>query len=182
MLHTERLTLRGWREDDAEAYAAIHAEPEVAYWLGGRLTLAQALASFGTLKRRVDEDGWGMLAVERKEDGALLGVAGLQPIAEDMPPAPGFEASWRLAPAAWGQGYITEAMRAVLADAFQRHALPEIVSFTAASNTRSQAVMARLGFVRDPNGDFDHPRLAAQHSLRPHVVYRLRRHSDERRA
>jgi RimJ/RimL family protein N-acetyltransferase len=41
-------------------------------------------------------------------------------------------------------------MRAVLADAFQRHALPEIVSFTAASNTRSQAVMARLGFVRDP--------------------------------
>jgi ribosomal-protein-alanine N-acetyltransferase len=73
MLHTERLTLRGWREDDAEAYAAIHAEPEVAYWLGGRLTLAQALASFGTLKRRVDEDGWGMLAVERKETAPCSG-------------------------------------------------------------------------------------------------------------
>ena len=79
-----------------------------------------------------------------------------------------------MAPAAWGRGYMTEAMKALLADGFARHAWPEVVSMTAASNRRSQQVMRRLGFQRDPAADFDHPRLPDGHSMRPHVVYRLR--------
>jgi hypothetical protein len=35
--------------------------------------------------------------------------------------------------------------------------------------------MERLGMLRDPDGDFDHPRLPAGHPLRRHVLYRLRR-------
>jgi ribosomal-protein-alanine N-acetyltransferase len=33
--------------------------------------------------------------------------------------------------------------------------------------------MERLGFVRSPALDFDHPALAADHPLRAHVVYAL---------
>lgn len=173
-LETERLRLRAWRDDDADGYVALHGDPRVAYWLGGRMTPEQALASMDQLRRRLAELGWGMWAVERKEDEVLLGVCGLQPIADDVPLPAGVEASWRLSTAAWGRGYCTEAMQAVLADADTR-GQQEILSFTAASNSRSQAVMTRLGFERDPASDFEHPRLPPGHSLRPHVVYRRRR-------
>lgn len=172
MLETTRLTLRRWEEDDLDAYVALHADPHVAYWLGGRLTPEQAQTSLARNLQGLEERGWGMFALERREDGALLGLAGLQPIAPEIPVGPGVEASWRLSTAAWGKGYCTEAMRAILADA-PRHGHVEIVSFTASSNTRSQAVMNRLGFQRDESSDFEHPNLPDGHSLRPHVVYRL---------
>jgi RimJ/RimL family protein N-acetyltransferase len=173
MLETQRLLLRGWDEDDLDAYVALHADPHVAYWLGGRLTPEEAQASLERNKARLAEQGWGMYAIERKEDGALMGLAGLQPIAPEIPCGPGVEASWRLAPAFWRHGYCTEAMQAILADASQRGEL-EIVSFTATTNTRSQAVMTRLGFERDAGSDFEHPNLPEGHTLRPHVVYRLK--------
>ena len=52
--------------------------------------------------------------------------------------------------------------------------LPEVVSFTVPQNRRSRAVMERLGMLRDPDGEFDHPRLPEGHPLRRHVLYRLR--------
>ncbi len=52
--------------------------------------------------------------------------------------------------------------------------LDEIVAFTTTLNTRSQAVMERIGMVRDPEGDFDHPRLPEGSPLRRHVLYRVR--------
>jgi RimJ/RimL family protein N-acetyltransferase len=36
-LTTDRLTLRGWRADDLDAYAAIAADPEVMRFMGGPL-------------------------------------------------------------------------------------------------------------------------------------------------
>jgi RimJ/RimL family protein N-acetyltransferase len=61
----------------------------------------------------------------------------------------------------------------VLTDGFTRIDLDEIVSFTAAINERSQRVMQRLGMTFA--GTFEHPRLAAGHPLRPHVLYRISR-------
>jgi ribosomal-protein-alanine N-acetyltransferase len=84
------------------------------------------------------------------------------------------EVGWRLVRTAWGHGFATEAARAAIDDGFSRVGLPEIVSFTARSNLRSQAVMERLGMERDENRDFDHPKLAPDHPLRPHVVYATR--------
>ena len=172
MLQTKRLTLRAWRDDDVENYAALHADPHVAYWLGGRLSPEEAEERLRTMRAGLEERGWGMWAVERTEDGSWLGTVGLDPVREDLPVHPAIEASWRMAPSYWGRGYATEAMRAVLADAVARGET-EIVSFTAATNTRSQAVMTRLGFKRDASSDFDHPRLPQGHTLRRHVVYRL---------
>lgn len=55
--------------------------------------------------------------------------------------------------------------------------LEEIVSFTVPQNERSWRVMERIGLVRDPAGDFDHPRVdpVAYPQLVRHVFYRLRR-------
>ena len=75
----------------------------------------------------------------------------------------------------WGQGYATEAAAAALEDGFGRLGLDEIVAYTTPVNHRSRAVMARLGMSRDPDEDFDHPRVPETHPLRRHVLYRLSR-------
>ncbi|MCY1251648.1 hypothetical protein D9M72_654370 [compost metagenome] len=47
-----------------------------------------------------------------------------------------------------------------------------MVSFAIAANSRSTAVMQRLGMHRDASRDFDHPRVPAdQPALVPHVLY-----------
>jgi RimJ/RimL family protein N-acetyltransferase len=53
--------------------------------------------------------------------------------------------------------------------------LPEIVSFTAVINQRSQRVMQRLGMRQYQAEAFDHPALPEGDRLRRHVLYRLSR-------
>ena len=72
----------------------------------------------------------------------------------------------------WHRGYATEAAREALRFGFERLALDEIVSFTALTNTPSQAVMQRIGMV-DSGEDFDHPALPEGSPLRRHCLYRL---------
>lgn len=72
---------------------------------------------------------------------------------------------------AWGHGYATGAGRLALRFAFQQAGLDSIVSFTAVINTRSVAVMKRLGLRYE--GAFDHPRVPEGHALRPHMLYRI---------
>ena len=85
------------------------------------------------------------------------------------------EVGWRLASSHWGNGYATEAAREALRFGFTNVGLEEIVSFTVPQNIRSRRVMERIGLVRDPAGDFDHPRVdpVAYPHLVPHVFYRL---------
>lgn len=87
---------------------------------------------------------------------------------------PCVEIGWRLARDVWGQGYATEAARAVLDHAFAALALDEVVSLTVLANLPSRAVMERIGMTRSPADDFDHPRLPPGHVLRRHVLYRKR--------
>ena len=128
-----------------------------------------------TLRRmaaEIAERGWGWWAIEERATGRLLGMAGLDPV-DDGLPFHGIEAGWRLAREAWGQGYATEAGRAVLGYGFESLGLPEILAVTAAGNVRSQAVMRRLGMTHDPADDFDDPTVPPG-PLRRSVLYRLR--------
>jgi RimJ/RimL family protein N-acetyltransferase len=171
MIDTPRLILRTWRDADREPYAAMMADPEVGYWLGATLTADQANAQIDRFNEGSGERGPGFLAIERRGDGAFLGAACLREVPADHPLAGEVEVGWRLARSAWGAGYATEAARALIAEGFGTLGCAEIVSFTAVSNVRSRAVMERLGFLRQPQRDFDHPALADGHPLRRHVVY-----------
>lgn len=175
MIETERLILRPWREADREPYAAIMVDPEVGKWLGGPFTRRQSHERVARFTASLAETGVGRLAVERKSDRRLIGHCGLAHT-PDTPPVPaGIEIGWALAPDAWGSGFAAEAARAVIADGFARDEVAEILAFTGATNLRSRAVMRRLGMARGTDRDFDHPALPADHPLRRHVVYALRR-------
>ena len=110
-----------------------------------------------------------------REGRGFIGFTGLAGVTFEAHFTPAVEIGWRLARAAWGHGYATEAARAAAAFAFGTLGLDELVSFTTAGNERSRAVMRRLGMTHDPADDFDHPALAAGDPLRRHVLYRLPR-------
>ncbi|PCE32836.1 GNAT family N-acetyltransferase [Burkholderia ubonensis subsp. mesacidophila] len=179
---TERLTLRRWRPDDADAFAAMHADAEVTAWLArGPMTVADARADIDRFDVHFDAHGFGLLAVERKVDRVLIGLCGLhQENRDGHPLAPCVEIAWRQARAAWGRGYMSEAASAALADGFQRIGLTDIFAWTADANHRSQRLMQRIGMQRQPMLDFDHPALADGHPLRRHVVYVARPHATSR--
>jgi RimJ/RimL family protein N-acetyltransferase len=175
VLETDRLLLRPWRAADRAAFAAMNADPEVMAHFDRRLTRSESDGLMARLQDRLGQDGIGFCAVERKADRALVGMAGLARARFDAAVCPCVEVGWRLARAEWGQGYATEAGAAWLAHGFERLGLVEIVAFVVPANRRSQAVMRRLGMVRDPARDFEHPALPEGHRLRPHWLFAAKR-------
>ncbi len=171
MIETDRLILRPAVEADRPAVAAMNADPKVGYWLGGVRDAAASDLFLARCADHIARHGFGFWAVERKADGQVIGMTGLWHAPDNLPEAGKVEVGWRFAADAWGQGYATEAARAALAYGFTVLNLAEIVAWTARPNLASQAVMRRIGMVPVPERDFDHPVLAADDPLRPHVVF-----------
>ena len=172
---TSRLILRHWREEDRQPWAELGADPEVMQHFPKTLTREESDAFVDGVGAALEERGWGLWSVEERETGRFLGFTGLNVPHFEARFTPAVEIGWRLRRDAWGSGFATEAARGVLTVAFDDLELPEVVSFTAVPNERSQAVMRRLGMTHDPAEDFDHPVLAEDSPLRRHVLYRLRR-------
>lgn len=175
MIETSRLILRLPGDRDRDALAAVNGDRRVGDWLAGTLDRAHSDALIDRDLAHFAQHGYGLWAVELRNGGDVIGLTGLAVLEPDMPPAPGVEIGWRLSPAAWGQGYASEAARAALAWGFANLDLKEIVAFTAQTNLRSQAVMRRIGMTADPARDFNHPRLASDHPLRRHVTWSIKR-------
>jgi RimJ/RimL family protein N-acetyltransferase len=152
-IETPRLRLRCWHEADREAFAAMHADPEVMHDHPNPFGRAESDLKFDRYAAAFRRYGICRWAVERW-DGAFLGYTGIMPLPPEHPLGPHREIGWRLLRSAWGNGYATEAAEAALADAFGRMGLNEVLAFTAADNLRSQGVMTRLRLQRDPSRDF----------------------------
>jgi RimJ/RimL family protein N-acetyltransferase len=172
-IETPRLLLRPWREDDLTPFAALNADPEVMRFFEEPLSCERSDAWARAIADAIDDQGWGLWALERRDTGEFIGFTGLQVPRHDLPCNPCVEVGWRLARSAWGQGFATEAGRASLGRGFGQLGLDEVVSLTAVANQPSRRVMERLGMTRDERGDFDHPAVAAGHPLRRHVLYRI---------
>ena len=142
-LETPRLLLRGWRGRDLAAHAEMSADPEVMRYLGSGKTVSQAeaLAEVAAHLGHWALRGYGQWALERKEDGASIGRAGLW----NPPGWPGVEVGWKLARDAWGKGYATEAGQAAIEWTWRTLDAPELISIIHQENTRSINVAERLG-------------------------------------
>ncbi|MBT2446212.1 GNAT family N-acetyltransferase [Streptomyces sp. ISL-43] len=172
-LSTPRLLLRPWQCSDLEAFAQLNADPTVMEHFPAPLDRPASDALAERLGEAVTREGWGLWAVEERATSAFIGFTGLGRTSFDAHFTPAVEIGWRLARSAWGQGYATEAAAAAVSFAFDTLALEELVSFTAAGNHRSRAVMERLHMTHDPRDDFDHPSLPTGHPLSRHALYRL---------
>lgn len=167
LVHTARLLLRPWRDEDMAGAAELSADPTVMEFLIPR-------PGWGERQRdHWHEHGFGQWVVEIPGTASFIGVVGLSRIAYQAHFTPAVEIAWRLARAYWGEGYASEAARAALGYGFGELALAEIVAVTTPANLRSRRVMERLGMTRRPRDDFDHPNVP-EGPLKRSVLYRLR--------
>jgi ribosomal-protein-alanine N-acetyltransferase len=174
-LHTERLVLRDWRDDDRAPFAALNDDPAVMEHFPSHLTREASDAMVDRITTFLHEHGWGLWAVEVAGTGEFVGFTGLSIPRFDAPFMPCVEVGWRLGRSAWGQGYATEAARASVAHGFGPLGLDEIVAMVVPANHRSQGVMRKLGMTRDEAADFDHPLIPEGSPVRRHRLYRIHR-------
>lgn len=173
MIRTKRLILRPWREEDFEPFALLNADPRVREYFPCLLNREESDASARLISDRIRRFDKGFWAAELIETGEFIGFIGLEEVLFTAPFTPAVEIGWRLAYAHWGKGYATEGALATLTYGFDRLRLEEIVAFTAPENLRSRHVMKKIGMHRDAQGDFDHPKIPADHPLRKCVLYRI---------
>jgi RimJ/RimL family protein N-acetyltransferase len=152
-IETPRIRLRCWQAADRDAFAAMNSHPEVMHDLGGPISRKQSDAKLDRFVAAFAERGFCRWLMESR-DGKFLGYAGVMPSGAGHPLGFHYDIGWRLVRRAWGFGYATEAATAALRDVFTRAGLTEVLSYTAAENVRSQAVMSRLGLNRAPSRDF----------------------------
>lgn len=144
-IETERLLLRPLAPEDAEPHITMMQDPAVAETLGpgGRpLPRPDLWRQFASYLGHWSIRGYGWFSVEDKATGEWLGRVGPW-----MPDGwPGLECGWTIRSNAWGKGYAPEAAIASIKWTFTRFPdLSRIISVIDPSNTKSQAVAAKIG-------------------------------------
>lgn len=143
-IETERLVLRGWREDDLDAFAEMMADAEVARFLSSHqrpLARAEAWRDLALFVGHWALRGYGLFAVQEKQTGTFVGRVGAwQPECWV-----GFELGWAIARPYWGRGYAYEAARAAGDWVLASFPLDRIVSLIHVDNEASQKLARRLG-------------------------------------
>lgn len=173
LLQTERLTLRNWREEDRDLFREINRDEKVMQFFPMRRSHAECDELMGRLQAMISTTGYGFFALADRQTDEPMGFCGISKV--DLPgvlPEGATEIGWRLATRFWGNGYVTEAARALLDFGFKERGLHEIYAFAVHDNHRSIAVMERLGMERLSGRDFDHPSVPDSHpQLKKHVLY-----------
>lgn len=172
-LETERLILRNWESDaDWDAFFAGTNTPGVMRWLNGIMDESTMAAQRARVEACAEDNGFCFWAVERKDDGAILGFCGLKRVNAEGAHNPGdMEIGWRFAEFAQGQGYAREAAERAMQAAFQDHGAPYVVALTVIQNEPSWRLMEKLGMERRADLDFIDPRWGPE--LQSTIVYAI---------
>jgi RimJ/RimL family protein N-acetyltransferase len=144
-LQTARLRLRPFREADADAVFALHSNPVVLrYWDSPAWTDPARATRFLDICEQMQQEGSGArLAIERAADAEFLGVCNLF---NWNPTHRSAKLGYVLDRLAWGQGFATEATRALLQWSFATLDLNRVQAETNTRNTASNRVLEKLGF------------------------------------
>ena len=145
-LHTQHLTLREVEATDVDAMFAWQVDPRYLEHYPVESTSRQdtldLVERFVAWKLERPRWRW-QLAIELRTSGELIGSCGVRRAAVDSPTA---DIGYELNPEHWGHGYVTEALRRIVAFTFDEVGLDELTARTADTNARSMRVLERLGF------------------------------------
>jgi [ribosomal protein S5]-alanine N-acetyltransferase len=146
MIETNRLLLREFTLDDAEAFYPLCADPAITRYIhdGGVTSVEQARE---ILRTRPIADyhnhGFGRLACVLKESGQVIGFAGLKYL-DDLKEV---DIGYRFLPPYWGKGLATEACRPVIRHGFDVLKLASIIGLVMPENVASVRVLEKLGLT-----------------------------------
>ena len=144
ILETDRLLLREYVEDDAEAFFKLNTDPEVVRFVPDKplLNVEQARQ---TLTDHPIADycryGFGRGACILKSTGEQIGFAGLKYLEE----LDEVDVAYRFMPVHWGQGLATEVALASVRYGFADLGLKQIIGLVMPENLASVRVLEKTG-------------------------------------
>ena len=146
-LETERLVLRKLSMDDLyDYYERIGSDGEVSKFMlwEPHQDIGETLETFEKTLTRYEEGRYYRWVAALKEDDRVIGTMSLLRFDEEESScsfAYMFAKDW------WGQGYATEAMKAVFSFAIEKMEIVKITADHLVGNEASGAVMRKLGMV-----------------------------------
>lgn len=151
-LKTDRLTLNALTEKDTEALFQHFSDPDVVkyYDLSAFTELAQAEKLIALFNKRFEEELGIRWAIRLQENNQFIGTCGFNSWKPAMKSA---VIGYDISKPYWGNGYVTEALRAVLNFAFLGGLpcgeLNRIQGDTVPGNDASETVLRKLGFKEE---------------------------------
>ena len=143
VLETERLILRGWREDDHAPFCKFWADEDAARYVGGTRTPMEVWRGITTQIGHFCLRGYCNFVVELKETGEPIGWTGpWKPYGW-----PDREIGWTTFPEHQGKGLAFEAAKASMAFAYNELGWSAPISLIDPQNKASQALAKKLGAV-----------------------------------
>jgi RimJ/RimL family protein N-acetyltransferase len=148
VIETPRLTIRKWDlARDLDDAVAIYGDPEVMRYIPcGALDKAQTERLVQRMIEKDKEQGCGIWPVVHKAEGRVIGECGVTQIPGHEPD---IEIAWIFNKDYHGQGYASEAGRAVMEFAFTELHIARLYALIDRFNPRSIAVANRLGMRYD---------------------------------
>jgi len=145
LLTTERLGFRAWSEDDLDLALGLWGDPQVTKLIDARGKLSEEqvrerLSQEITTERLHGVQYWPIFLLET---GEHVGCCGLRPYDE---PGGILELGFHVRSRHWGNGYATEAARAVMAHAFERLGVKALFAGHNPRNQASRHILTNLGF------------------------------------
>ena len=173
-LETPRLLLREFREEEWRLLAAIQCTAKARQFLLRGECSEQAAYNFVTgaiAHAELEPRVYYGLAVVHKESARLIGCAVAGQVALDIPDV---KIGWSLDESFWGQGYMTEAMRRLVAFGFDSAGFHSVLAYCFAANIASRRVMEKLGMQLQTPKAWQQRLLSVGHlERRPIVHYSL---------
>jgi ribosomal-protein-alanine N-acetyltransferase len=147
-LHTERLLLRPLTQVNAPDLYELRSDPRVMRYHSTTpwqsVELAHALIERD--QKAMVEGEYARFGIQRLGDGKFLGSCGLFNLDQQCRRA---EIGYELNFAAWGFGYVHEALMKLIAFGFTEMNLNRIEADVAPRNERSARCLERLGFQKE---------------------------------
>lgn len=146
ILETERLILRAWTREDAEALFEICRDSEVMLHIGNRKPYESVEDAVNFLNWAVSyqkKNGYCRWAVIEKSGGKIVGSCGFLRLKGDDK-----ELGYLFAREVWGKGFATEAAYACLRYGFEKLHFTKVIALTDVDHLASQKVLEKIGFTR----------------------------------
>ncbi|MBK9107643.1 MAG: GNAT family N-acetyltransferase [Saprospiraceae bacterium] len=151
-VETERFILREIVPTDIEGLYELDSDPEVHRYLGNEpVTDKDKLSNvIQLIRQQYIDNGIGRWAVVHKKTEEFVGWSGLKlerNLINDHQNY--YDLGYRIQRKYWGQGIASETAKATLNFGIEQLQLQEVFSIVHCDNLASQAVLNKLGFVKD---------------------------------
>ncbi|TWT13220.1 GNAT family N-acetyltransferase [Planomicrobium sp. CPCC 101079] len=145
-IQTARLLMRPYQDEDFDFLCSLFSDPEVVRFIGNGQTRNRDGAMeflYWIYRSYKTNPKLGLRVLVRKEDGKLVGHAGLVP--QTINGSEELEIGYWVAREYWGQGYATEAAAALKEYGSRQLGKKRFVSLIQPENAASRKVAERIG-------------------------------------